>query len=341
MLAFATMLSKDLPGSDCPFPDALERYLGELLHERIDVRPFEATSSLPAFIGRIYALYEARILGRQCVIVAKLDGTGTPADIAKHIDIVRNATHTTVAFATMNISAQNRSRLIGQGVPFIVPGNQLYIPDLAIDLREHFRAPRKRQADGLSPAAQTVLFHHILHLDRSMTTPSLLADRLHYSAMSIGRAFDDLVATGLAETVRHGKERRIHFKAEGRHLLEEATPHLRSPVRSLKFVRGSAFGAHLKLAGETALSRLTELAGPRIDTFAVAASDWKAISQTADLAETDRDDANCIIETWSYDPAALSDTDTVDVLSLYAQFRDHRDERVAMAAERLLENLPW
>lgn len=241
----------------------------------------------------------------------------------------------------MTISAHNRSRLIGQGVPFIVPGNQLYVPDLAIDLREHFRAPRHRQADGLSPAAQTVLFHHILHPDRNVTTPSLLAERLHYSAMSIGRAFDDLVAAGLAETVRHGKERRIHFKAEGRPLLEEAMPRLRSPVRSLKFVRGDEFSAHLKLAGETALSHLTELGSPRIDTFAVAASDWKAISQTADLAETDRDEANCIIETWSYDPAALSDTHTVDGLSLYAQFRDHRDERVAIAAERLLENLSW
>lgn len=341
MLACVSMLERDISNHDVQFPEALERYLGALLHERIDVRPFEATRSLPAFIGRTYTLYETRVLGRQCVIVAKLDGTGTPADIAKHIDIVRNATHATVAFATMTISAHNRSRLIGQGVPFIVPGNQLYIPDLAIDLREHFRAPRLRKLDGLSPAAQTVLFHHILHLDRHVTTPSLLAERLHYSAMSIGRAFDDLVATGLAETVRHGKERRIHFKAEGRHLLEEATPHLRSPVRSMKFVRGSASSAHLKLAGETALSHLTELASPRIDTYAVAASDWKAISQATDLTETDRDEANCIIETWSYDPAALSDTNTVDVLSLYAQFRDHRDERVAMAADRLLENLPW
>lgn len=158
--------------------------------------------------------------------------------------------------------------------------------------------------------------------------------------MSVGRAFDDLVAAGLAETVRHGKERHIHFKAEGRHLLEESMPLLRSPVRSLKFARGNA-GASLKLAGETALSHLTELARPRIDTFAVAASDWKAISQTAGLVETDRDVADCMIETWSYDPAALSDTYTVDVLSLYVQFRDHRDERVAMAADRLLENLPW
>ena len=341
MLVCEIMLAKDTLNSDGLFPDALERYIGELLHERVNVRPFDATRSLPSFIERTYTLYEARILGRHCIIVAKLGDTDTPADIAKHIDIVRSATHATVVFATMTISAHNRSRLIGQGVPFIVPGNQLYIPDLAMDLREHFRAPRHRQADGLSPAAQTVLFHHILHLDRHVTTPSLLAERLHYSAMSIGRAFDDLVATDLAETVRHGKERHIRFKAEGRQLLEEATPLLRSPVRSLKFVRGDAFGAHLKLAGETALSRLTDLSLPRIETFAVAASDWKAIAQTAGLAETDRDEANCIVETWSYDPAALSDAHTVDALSLYAQFRDHRDERIAMAADRLLETLPW
>ena len=335
------MLKTDNDINDSQFPESLERYLGELLHERVDVRSFEGTRSFPSFIGRTYNLYETRILGRHCIIVARLGDMATPADIAKHIDIVRDATHATVAFATMTISAHNRSRLIGQGVPFIVPGNQLYFPDLAIDLREHFRASRHRQADGLSPAAQTVVFHYILNLDRNVTTPSLLAERLHYSAMSIGRAFDDLATTGLAETVRHGKERHIHFKAEGRHLLEKATPLLRSPVRSLKFVRGSAFGAHLKSAGETALSHLTDLASPRLETFAAAASDWKAISQTANLVETDRDEASCIVETWSYDPAALSDTNTVDALSLYAQFRDHRDERVAMAADRLLENLPW
>ncbi|MEO3434236.1 hypothetical protein [Inquilinus sp. CAU 1745] len=335
------MLERDGSSQDVQFSDALERYLGELLHERIDVRPFEAARSLPSFIGHTYALYEAYILGRRCIIVARIEGAGTPADIAKHIDIVRNATNALAVFATMTISAHNRSRLIGQHVPFIIPGNQLYMPDLAIDLREHFRAPRRRQADGLSPAAQAVLFHHILHPGRSGSTPSLLAERLHYSAMSIGRAFDDLVSTGLAETARHGKERHIRFKAERRRLLEDATPLLRSPVRSLKFVRGNDFGAFLKLAGETALSHLTELARPRIDTFAVAASGWKAISQTVGLIEVDRDEADCIIETWSYDPAGLSDGQTVDALSLYAQFRSHRDERVAMAADQLLESLPW
>ncbi|PVE22724.1 hypothetical protein DC522_19480 [Microvirga sp. KLBC 81] len=264
-----------------------------------------------------------------------------PSDIAKHIGPVRNSVDAIVVFATPSLSAHNRSRLIGQGVPFVVPGNQLYIPDLTMDLREHFRALKQRRAGGLSPAAQAVLFNHLLRHDENTTIPSLIAARLRYSAMSIGRAFDDLVASGVAHTEKHGKERHIQFKAEGRQLFEAARDLLRSPVRSVKFVRGDHFRVPLKQAGESALAELTDLARPSIRTFAIAASGWKAIAQTSGLAKTSRDQADFIIETWSYDPAALSDTNTVDPLSLYAQFRDHRDERVAMAAEQLLENIPW
>ena len=78
-----------------------------------------------------------------------------------------------------------------------------------------------------------------------------------------------------------------------------------------------------------------------MDTFAVAASDWKETADTCGLFETDRDSADGIVETWVYDPAGLSGARVVDRLSLYAQFRDHRDERVSLAAERLLEEVAW
>lgn len=333
------MLMTDNHRHDAQFPEALERYLGRVLHDRVDVRPFGVGHSLPSFIEQTYTLYETRILGRYCVIVANLADAGTPSDIAKHIGIVSNVTHTTAVFAAWAIRSYNRSRLIGHGIPFIIPGNQLYFPDLAIDIREHFRARKSLETKELSPAAQAVLFYRILNQAAGPPAPSLLAERLHYSVMSISRAFDDLVTSGLATTIKQGKERHIRFKAEGRLLLGAAAPLLRSPVRSLKFVRGNTF-ASLKVAGETALSQLTGLARPRIDTFAVGASNWKEVSQNLRLIEVSREEADHIVEAWSYDPAALSDTPVVDALSLYAQFRDHRDERVAMAADQLLENLP-
>ena len=324
-----------------PAPEALERYLGDTLHEPARVAALEHAPSLPSFLSRMYSLHEGHIVGRRCIFLATIDNAATPSEIAKHVALVRPAVEGIVVFVAPWLSAHNRSRLIGQGVPFVVPGKQLYIPDLAMDLRERFHTPKHRRVAGLSPAAQAVLFHRLLRLDEDAKTPSFIATRLHYSAMSIGRAFDDLVNTGLAHTERYGKERRIRFTVDGRQLFDASHDLLRSPVRTEKFVQDAHLDLPLKHAGESALSELTELSPPLLETFAVAASDWKTVAQTCCLVETERDQAVHIVETWAYDPAGLSTAHTVDPLSLYAQFRDHRDERVSMAAERLLEGIAW
>ena len=335
------VLEKGHKTSDEPSAETLERYLEDTLHDRIRVSPLHNVSNLPSFVSRMYRICDGRIARRRCVFLVTKDRSATPSNIAKHVGLVRSAVDAIVVFVTPALSPHNRARLIRHRVPFVVPGNQLYIPDLAIDLREHFRARRRRRVGILSPAAQAVLFHRLLRLDEAATTPSLIAIPLHYSAMSIGRAFDELVDTGLAQTERHGKERHLRFKAEGRPLFDAARDLLRSPVRAEKFIFHVRGFSALKRAGESALAELTDLSPPPLDTFAIAASDWKETADTCGLFETDRDNADCIVETWAYDPAGLSGAHVVDRLSLYAQFRDHRDERVSMAAERLLEIMAW
>jgi DNA-binding MarR family transcriptional regulator len=192
-------------------------------------------------------------------------------------------------------------------VPFVVPGNQLYIPALAMDLREHFRAPRIRSSDGLSPAAQAVLFHHLLRLGRGTATPSAIAERLGYTAMSVGRAFDDLDGAGLARTIRHGREKHLEFKESGRALLESARSLLRSPVRAVKYVLGGKIPAALKVAGESGLADLTDLSPPRLKSYAIATGKWKPVAKTLSLVETSDTEADFAVETWTYDPAGLSD----------------------------------
>ena len=327
--------------SDGPSAEGLERYLADTLHDRIQVSPLHNVSNLPSFISRMYRICVGRIAGRRCVFLVTKDHSATPSDTAKHVGLVRATVGAIVVFVAPALSPHNRARLIRRRVPFVVPGNQLYIPDLAIDLREHFRARRLRRVGTLSPAAQAVLFHRLLRLDEAATTPSLIAVPLHYSAMSVGRAFDELVDTGLAQTEKDGKERHLWFKAEGRPLFDAARDLLRSPVRAEK----SIFEIHgldsLKRAGESALAELTDLSPPPQDTFAVAASDWKRTVDDYGIFETDRSDAEAIVETWAYDPHGLSNTPMVDALSLYAQFRNHPDERVSMAADRLLEDIAW
>jgi len=320
----------------------LTRYLRATLHDnRIRVHKLESTKSLPVFLARAYKFYEAELAGRRCIFLSARSRAATPADIAKHIALVRTAIHAIIIFATPSLSAHNRSRLIAQGVAFVVPGNQLYIPELATDLREHFRAPKWQAEGGLSPAAQAVLFDHLLRRDEHSTIPSAISKRLHYSAMSIGRAFDELIAFGLATLQRRGKEIHLEFGESGRPLLEAARNFLRSPVRAVRYVRNSEAVSILKLAGESALAELTDLSRPRMDTHAIWSTNWKSFAKTSAAVEVDETEAEFAVETWSYDPAGLSDGRLVDPLSLYTQFWDHSDERIAMAAEKLLENFSW
>ena len=152
--------------------------------------------------------------------------------------------------------------------------------------------------------------------------------------MSIGRAFDDLAAAGLAETRKSGKERHLNFNSEGRALLKAAHSFLRSPVRAVKYIRGVRTKPTWKLAGESALAELTNLSEPKIDTYAVAASDWKAIANQTQ-SDRGRNRLN-LLSPWKRGPTTQQDYPIhalVDRLSLYAQFWNSGDERVSMAAK--------
>ena len=90
-----------------------------------------------------------------------------------------------------------------------------------------------------------------------------------------------------------------------------------------------------------ALADLTDLSAPPLTTYAIAASDWEGAAKKFAYTKVEHDEAEFAVETWSYDPAGLSDGPLVDPLSLYVQFSEHRDERVSAAAQKLLEKVPW
>jgi hypothetical protein len=224
---------------------------------------------------------------------------------------------------------------------FLVPGAQLFVPELLLDLRER-TPPPPRIAETLSPTAQVVVLGALLGLAQDGNAGEL-AKRYGVAAMSMTRAFDELAEARLAETPRIGRERVLKFQAVDRALWDQAAPRLISPVRKVRTViipRRDRFPG--KIAGESALSSYTDLAGPRIQRLAVASADWSRLVRDLDLRGTERlDPLGYEVETWTYDPASLTSDTLVDPLSLHLALRGNTDERVAGAAEDLLERMPW
>lgn len=326
-----------------PFPTALRTYLADTLHIAVVFQPWAGGARLPVFITKRYRFYQTAIARQPCLVMA-LDAAVdvSPTDIAKHVAQLADAFDGVVIFAAETVSATTRSRLIAQGVAFIVPGNQLYIPQLAMDLRDHFRAPAKKRGEHLSPAAQLVLFHHILFGDDTPMTPTMLAEPLEFAAMSIGRAFDQLAQANLARVEWRGRQKVLHYVADRRMLIDLGRTLLRTPVRGVHGVRFKGERPAMLRAGETALADLTDLAPPERPTYAILATGWHEFFRKHDIEDVnDIDAADALIETWRYDPHTLSRGETVDPLSLHAQFWDHADERVAQAAVDVLERVQW
>lgn len=339
MLLFVLMLETHRSTAD--FARALEVYLASTLHQSVRLSLWPGTARLPAFLAKSYAFFETALADRSCLFVAEIEEShATPADISKRMSTIERIFSGIAVYAAPAMSSHQRARLIQNRVAFAVPGKQLYIPQLAVDLRERFRRRPQSHDDHLSPAAQLVFFFYVLGRNPALTTPTKLGDALNYSSMSIGRAFDELASFKLGWIKKIGREKHLSFEQSSRELIATARPYLRSPVARIHFLCGMPKKDSLKIAGETALAELTGLTPPFRQTFATTSDDARRVISDSRTRQTDvPEEADFAIQAWRYDPAILSDFSVVDVLSLYAEFWDHPDERIAGAAEVILERL--
>ena len=330
------------------FAKYLRDYVADTLHRLTSLSPWERASSLPKFLSNRYKFFAGQIAGQPCLFAADVgDANATPAEITKQLSRVQDSFPGLVIYAARHLNSDRRARLIATGQPFVIPGNQLYIPQLALDLREFYRARPKRSSEQLTPVAQAVLFYSILfdyqlRSDKNKRTPSCLARALYYSAMSVGRAFEELEDAGLANVTRHGRTKQIHVSSDGRSLINNARQMLRKPAKSTKYVRGALAIPPMKVAGESALSNTTGISSPELPVYAMHSGDWASTSIANNLTIVDYEyKADAELELWHYRPDVLSDYDVVDPLSLYAQFWDDPNERIAMAAEEALDHVSW
>lgn len=322
--------------------ERIQRYLHDTLGLVVPISGWKAHRQLPLLYQDRYRFLETTILAVPCLLmVERVEETLTPTTIQKQIEQLRPKWDGEIIYVRSHISSHQRRRLIEQKVPFLIPGNQLYLPMLGIDLREQFRKARHKPS-VLSPATQAVVLHLVLQAVAGKHTPAELAKRLGYSKMTMSRAFDELEAAQLCDLSKRGRQRWLSLKDTRRALWQEASPLMKSPVRQKTYTpRKDSSHAGL-LAGYSALARYTMLAPPRMTVVAVSPHDRKGLHQRHVDEGAPADDPDYVeLEHWSYDPAMLSQDDVVDRLSLYLSMKDSRDERVVAALEEMIEAVAW
>lgn len=319
-----------------------ERYVHDALGIAVKTKTWSGADRLPHFLKERYRFAQAELLGLHTLLVIDTNPEEqSPATVRKHLDTLQTKQNADLIYVREQVTAYNRKRLIEQKVPFIVPGNQMYLPMLGIDLREHFRRVRE-ESPIFSPSTQVVVLHALLRDAGQVLVPTEMAPRLGYSTMTMTRAFDELETANLAEVTIRGRERCLRFSGSRKEIWEKAQPYLRSPVNKRLFIRRTEGAKSAIGSGLTALAHYSMLAAPPYTTYALSREDWKALRQRHKIIQVPAQDPDASeIEVWWYPPALFAEHGIVDPLSLYLSLKDDHDERTEAALEEMMEKFRW
>jgi hypothetical protein len=324
---------------------AVQTYLAEALS--IDLPAMQAwpgAKRFPRYLADAYSFDTLVLWGKPLLcMVVKASVSGT-TELQKHVRLVEQVAGLPVLLVLAELTARQRARLIELFLPFVVPGKQLFLPPLGLDLREQYAAAVRRQMPLLGPATQAVLLAGLLGRWGKGANASMMARQLGYSPMSMSRAGRELLDLRFLVVEGASRSARWCLAAPVIEVWRKAEPLLRSPVLRRGWVKqGDLETDDLAQAGLSALAGQTMLATPALPVFALGEAAWQALSErTPGLRLEDEPMVDAArIELWCYEPRSLMPADSVyvDPYSLTLSLRDEAasDDRVALALDELMQ----
>ncbi|MFK5949471.1 MAG: hypothetical protein QM500_11965 [Methylococcales bacterium] len=315
----------------------LVKYLSEVTGLGVTATPMPG-DNLPYFFTRQYALYHLAIGGTSFTAAfLQEEADFKPVQFIKHMRQIPLVEPDGVCVVAHSLPTYVRKRLIEKGVSFIIPGIQMYLPALGMELRSRVARKKAQSVERFSPATQVVLIHWLLGRIEGAVTPLELSKRLWYSAMTMSRALDELEVSKVARVERAGRERLVSFPENRREAWEGVYPQMRNPVsKMVRIFEDKLPRENVVVAGTTALSSWSMLNEPAHPEYAISREAWKALEKSGvDLIPVE-EPGTCLLQVWCYDPKMLEVDGRVDPFSLFLSLQDTDDERIEMALDEMM-----
>jgi DNA-binding transcriptional ArsR family regulator len=329
------------------------------IHETLGIQPTvtpivkDYLDRLPMYINETFKLYNINLFNTE-IILAELKNEDELSiqQTEKQVQQIKSLLNLKVVVVLKNIQAYNRKRLIEKDINFIVPGKQMYMPDMLIDLRESFVHPRvKQKNETLLPSAQFVMIYHIIHRYHQWKLEEHpfkeIARKLGYTPMAITNAIDNLKYHNLID-VEGEKEKFMRFRYERNELWNIVMEQnlLVNPVIKTVFVDEKPKDFLLLHSNASALPEYTDLNPSRQEYFAIEKTVFYGLQKSNALVNPNESEGRYALEVWKYNPLTLAeelpnDRAVVDPLSLYLSMKESRDERIQIALEQILEKFIW
>jgi hypothetical protein len=311
------------------------KYIRTVLSCDVNIKPTShaETKKLPLSITSNYRLYMGDLLSTAvCLLSSSGEFDFSPNQRRKQMQLVQTMLSVPVIFIIEKVASYNIHRLIAQRINFIIPGKQMFIPELLIDLKKQ-KSIADQTEKQITPVAQCILLYHLEKSPLNNFTSKDLCKLFNVSYATINRAIRWLIDNKLIRSTT-SKERRIDFVLDGKELWNKIGSYLISPIERVIYT--DQIIDSLCKSGINALSAYSMLNEQSNMHYAVSKEGFKTLE-----VETDAEYGENLVEIWRYNPELLSNSGIVDKLSLYLSLKDTKDERVQIELENMINEMEW
>lgn len=328
--------------------EKLKDYIQQILGVQLEIKELqnEQLNKLPFIFKSNFKFYSTTLSNHELILLElNKEDTLNASQLRKQVVEIQKKLEKRIIIVTDTISALNRKRLIEHKISFIIPGKQMYLTELLIDIQDYEKEKEFKKSFLLLPSAQLILLYQILHKDDNLSqyTFKELAEKLQYTQMGITKAIENLRRLAIVK-VEGTKEKNIIFEKDLQKLWGDSERLLINPVMKTVYVDEKPKG-FLK-SNTTALEEYTDMNPSALEYFAIEKKQFYELEKNNKLVNLNNENGNFALEVWKYNPElitkGITKKNNVDPLSLYLSLKDRFiDERTDMALDQIIEKYIW
>ncbi|SHM84539.1 hypothetical protein [Fibrobacter sp. UWB7] len=310
-----------------------------------EVKQAQKPKELPMYLTSNRDFFDVNICGMNFTAIVPNNGETFSAEaLSKQIEKYKQAFSQPTAFFFENTTAIQQKALIENRIPFLANPTIVFLPFLGIAMQQRRKSSSEYsiQKEKMSPQTQLLFLYMLYKVKDAYVSRTQAAQDCGLNVMAVSRSGKELASYGLIKQEEHGRSVLMTCALNGKDLIQKAMSYLISPVQKNIIVKKTDLKANFPIAGETALSSMTMLGSPKIETCANAKKEISPniVDYTKD-ARWLAPETLTNVQIWKYNPTQFTKNGCVDPLSLYLSMKDSKDERIQACLDEMMEKTKW
>ena len=316
----------------------MEEYIEKILHQYVQIFPYEEANKLPLALRGTYTFYWL-IIGGYKVLAAEPFEKMTLVDLRKQHRQIEILTGQKCVLFLKNINYYTRDTLLEEGIPFIWENHQIYLPFIGILLDDQ-KGKKTIPCGRISFLTQKLLLCS-LYQNWENVNVTKAAELMNVSKMSITRSFDELEALNVPYLNVKYRARNFTADTDKKAMWEQIRPILRNPIVKIYALKEQPERL-FTLSGLSALSHYSLLNEPDCRYIAVAKKELSLIDFSLDKLSGVGDIPECIVQEVGY-KIPFGDKKAIDPFSLMLGLSDDelQEPRISNSIDEMLEKYVW